>query len=64
MSVPVLPHRRDLRRGDLVFPEEIHRIGRTLDFQFDCVSEQIQREVFGPELDPGQLGDRLNLEAA
>ena len=26
MSVPVLPHRRDLRQGDLVFPEEIHRL--------------------------------------
>ena len=64
MSVPVLPHRRDLRRGDLVFPQEILRIGHTLDFQFDCVSEQIQREVFGPELDTGKLGDWLNLYAA
>ena len=35
MSVPVLPHRRDLRQGDLVFPEEILRIGHKLDFQFD-----------------------------
>ena len=64
MSVPVLPHRRDLRQGDLVFPEEILRIGHKLDFQFDCVSEQIQREVFGPELDTGKLGDWLNLYAA
>ena len=64
MSVPVLPHRRDLRRGDFVFPEEILRIGHKLDFQFDCVSEQIQREVFGPELDTGKLGDWLNLYAA
>ena len=64
MSVPVLPHRRDLRRGDLVFPEEIHRIGRTLDFQFDCVSDQIQRELFGPELDTGRIGDWLDLYAA
>ena len=60
----MLPHRRDLRQGDLVFPEEIHRIGHALDFQFDCVSEQIQREVFGPELDTGKLGDWLNLYAA
>ena len=36
MSVPVLTHRRDLRQGDLVFPEEILRIGHTLDFQLDC----------------------------
>ena len=64
MSVPVLPHRRDLRQGDLVFPEEILRIGHKLDFQFDCVSEQTQREVFGPELDTGKLGDWLNLYAA
>ena len=64
MSVPVLPHRRNLRRGDFVFPEEILRIGHKLDFQFDCVSEQIQREVFGPELDTGKLGDWLNLYAA
>ena len=64
MSVPVLPHRRDLRQGDLVFPEEIHRIGRTLDFQFDCVSDQIQRELFGPELDTGRIGDWLDLYAA
>ena len=64
MSVPVLPHRRDLRQGDLVFPEEIHRIGRTLDFQFDCVSDQIQRELFGPELDAGKFGDWLELYAA
>ena len=64
MSAPVLPHRRDLRQGDLVFPEEILRIGHKLDFQFDCVSEQVQREVFGPELDTGKLGDWLNLYAA
>ena len=64
MSVPVLPHRRDLRQGDLVFPEEILRIGHKLDFQFDCVSEQVQREVFGPELDTGKLGDWLDLYAA
>ena len=64
MSVPVLPHRRYLRQGDLVFPEEILRIGHKLDFQFDCVSEQIQREVFGPELDTGRIGDWLNLYAA
>ena len=64
MSVPVLPHRRDLRRGGLVFPEEIHRIGRTLEFQFDCVSDQIQRELFGPELDTGRIGDWLDLYAA
>ena len=64
MSVPVLPHRRDLRQGDLVFPEEILRIGHKLDFQFDCVSEQIQREVFGPELDTGKIGDWLELYAA
>ena len=64
MSVPVLPHRRDLRQGDLVFPEEILRIGHKLDFQFDCVSEQIQREVFGPELGTGKIGDWLELHAA
>ena len=51
MSVPVLTHRRDLRQGDLVFPEEILRIGHTLDFQLDCVSKEVQQEVFGPELD-------------
>ena len=64
MSVPVLPHRRDLRQGDLVFPEEILRIGHKLDFQFDCVSGQIQREVFGPELDTNKIGDWLELYAA
>ena len=53
MSVPVLTHRRDLRQGDLVFPEEILRIGHTLDFQLDCVSKEVQQEVFGPELDTG-----------
>ena len=37
MSVPVLTHRRDLRPGDLIFPEEILRIGRTLDFLLGCV---------------------------
>ena len=64
MSVPVLPHRRELRKGDFVFPEEILRIGHTLDFQFDCVSDQIQRELFGPELDAGKFGDWLELYAA
>ena len=64
MSAPVLPHRRDLRQGDLVFPEEILRIGHKLDFQFDCVSDQIQRELFGPELDTGRIGDWLDLYAA
>ena len=64
MSVPVLPHRRDLRQGDFVFPEEIHRIGHKLDFQFDCVNKRIQREVFGPELDTGKIGDWLELYAS
>ena len=64
MSVPVLPHRRDLRQGDLVFPEEILRIGHKMDFQFDCASGQIQREVFGPELDTNKIGDWLELYAA
>ena len=64
MSVPVLPHRRDLRAGDLVFPEEILRIGHKLDFQFDCVSGQVQREVFGPELDTNKIGDWLELYAS
>ena len=64
MSVPVLTHRRDLRQGDLVFPEEILRIGHTLDFQLDCVSKEVQQEVFGPELDPSPLCDWLNLHTA
>ena len=55
MSVPVLTHRRDLRQGDLVFPEEILRIGHTLDFQLGCVSKEVQQEVFGPELDTSSL---------
>lgn len=45
MSVPMLPHRRDLRKGDFVFPEEILRIGHKLDFQFDCTSEETRRGV-------------------
>ena len=61
MSVPVLTHRRDLRPGDLIFPEEILRIGRTLDFLLGCVSKEVQQEVFGPELDTGSLCDWLNL---
>ena len=64
MSIPVLPHRRDLRQGDLVFPEEILRIGHTLDFQFDSVSKEVQQEVFGPELDTSPLCDWLNLHTA
>ena len=64
MSVPVLPHRRDLRQGDFVFPEEIHRIGHKLDFQFDCVNKRIQRKVFGPELDTGKIGDWMELYAS
>ena len=64
MSVPVLTHRRDLRQGDLVFPEEILRIGHTLDFQLDCVSKEVQQEVFGPELDTSSLCDWLNLHTA
>ena len=64
MSIPVLPHLRDIRKGDFVFPEEILCIGHTLDFQFDCASEEIQREVFGPELDTGKIGDWLELYAA
>ena len=64
MSVPVLPHRRDLRQGDLVFPEEILRIGHTLDFQLDCVSKEVQQEVFGSELDTSSLCDWLNLHTA
>ena len=31
MSVPVLPHRRELRKGDFVFPEEIHLAARDYD---------------------------------
>ena len=64
MSVPVLTHRRDLRQGDLVFPEEILRIGHTLDFQLGCVSKEVQQEVFGPELDTSSLCDWLNLHTA
>ena len=64
MSVPVLTHRRDLRQGDLVFPGEILRIGHTLDFQLDCVSKEVQQEVFGPELDTSSLCDWLNLHTA
>ena len=64
MSVPVLTHRRDLRQGDLVFPEEILRIGHTLDFQLGCVSKEVQQEVFGPELDTGSLCDWLNLHTS
>ena len=64
MSVPVLTHRRDLRQGDLVFPEEILRIGHTLDFQLDCVSKEVQQEVFGSELDTSSLCDWLNLHTA
>ena len=64
MSVPVLTHRRDLRPGDLIFPEEILRIGRTLDFLLGCVSKEVQQEVFGPELDTGSLCDWLNLHTA
>ncbi len=64
MSVPVLTHRRDLRQGDLVFPEETLRIGHTLDFQLDCVSKEVQQEVFGPELDTSSLCDWLNLHTA
>ena len=48
MSVPVLTHRRDLRQGDLVFPEEILRIGHTLDFQLDCVSKEVQQRGVWP----------------
>ena len=64
MSVPVLTHRRDLRKGDLVFPEEILPIGDMLDVQLDCVSKEVQQEVFGPELDPSPLCDWLNLHTA
>ena len=64
MSVPVLTHRRDLRQGDLVFPEEILRIGHTLDFQLGCVSKEVQQEGFGPELDTSSLCDWLNLHTA
>ena len=64
MSVPVLPHHRDLRKGDLVFPEEILRIGHTLDFQLDSVSKEVQQEVFGPGLDTSPLCDWLNLHTA
>ena len=64
MSVPVLTHRRDLRKGDLVFPEEILPIGHMLDVQLDCVSKEVQQEVFGPELDPSPLCDWLNLHTA
>ena len=63
MSAKLLPHLRDIRKGDFVFPEEILRIGHKLDFQFDCVSEQVQREVFGPELDTDKIGDWLELYA-
>ena len=64
MSVPVLTHRRDLRKGDLVFPEEILPIGDMLDAQLDCVSKEVQQEVFGPELDTSSLCDWLNLHTA
>ena len=64
MSVPVLTHRRDLRKGDLVFPEEILPIGHMLDVQLDCVGKEVQQEVFGPELDPSPLCDWLNLHTA
>ena len=64
MSVPVLTHRRDLRPGDLIFPEEILRIGRTLDFQLGCVSKEVQQEMFGQELDTSSLCDWLNLHTA
>ena len=64
MSVPVLTHRRDLRKGDLVFPEEILPIGHMLDVQLDCVGKEVQQEVFGPELDTGSLCDWLNLHTA
>ncbi|MFR2334337.1 MAG: hypothetical protein ACLS63_15885, partial [Flavonifractor plautii] len=59
-----LTHRRDLRKGDLVFPEEILPIGDMLDVQLDCVSKEVQQEVFGPELDPSPLCDWLNLHTA
>ena len=64
MSVPVLTHRRDLRKGGLVFPEEILPIGHMLDVQLDCVGKEVQQEVFGPELDPSPLCDWLNLHTA
>ena len=57
-------HRRDLRKGDLVFPEEILPIGHMLDVQIDCVGKEVQQEVFGPELDPSPLCDWLNLHTA
>ena len=60
----MLPHRRDLRKGDFVFSGEILRIGHKLDFQFDCTSKEIQREVFDPESDADKLGDWLELYAA
>ena len=44
MSVPVLTHRRDLRKGDLVFPEEILPIGHMLDVQLDCVGKEVQQD--------------------
>ncbi|MFQ7453539.1 MAG: hypothetical protein ACLRNQ_21475 [Flavonifractor plautii] len=47
-----------------MFPEEILRIGHTLDFQLGCVSKEVQQEVFGPELDTSSLCDWLNLHTA
>ena len=63
MSVPVLTHRRDLRQGDLVFPEEILRIGHTLDFQLDCVSKEVQQEVFGPLAVLVEVADEAELQS-
>lgn len=50
-----------LREGDLTFPEEIILSGHCLNFQFDFVSAEAQREVLGAALDHPSEGSWLDI---
>lgn len=52
---------RPLREGDLTFPEEIILSGHCLNFQFDFVSAEAQREVLGAALDHPSEGSWLDI---
>ena len=52
---------RPLREGDLTFSEEIILSGHGLNFQFDFVSAEAQREVLGAALDHPSEGSWLDI---
>ena len=55
MSVPVLTQPQGSAAGDLRVPGGDPGDRPHADFQLDCVSKEVQQEVFGPELDTSSL---------